>query len=95
MVKAEIGPTVSLKMIRLLFFARIKERLGKGEMTIDFVANQSLETLTQGLIEKNGDDWQILLEPDTVFSCNQRVVDRDLIVADGDEVAFFPPVTGG
>ena len=75
MVKAEIGPTVSLKMIRLLFFARIKERLGKGEMTIDFVANQSLETLTQGLIEKNGDDWQILLEPDTVFSCNQRVVD--------------------
>ena len=95
MVKAEIGPTVSLKMIRLLFFARIKERLGKGEMTIDFVANQSLETLTLGLIEKNGDDWQILLEPDTVFSCNQRVVDRDLIVADGDEVAFFPPVTGG
>ena len=95
MVKAEIGPTVSLKMIRLLFFARIKERLGKGEMTIDFVANQSLQTLTQGLIEKNGDDWQILLEPDTVFSCNQRVVDRDLIVADGDEVAFFPPVTGG
>ena len=59
MVKAEIGPTVSLKMIRLLFFARIKERLGKGEMTIDFVANQSLETLTQGLIEKNGDDWQV------------------------------------
>ena len=95
MVKAEIGPTVSLKMIRLLFFARIKERLGKGEMTIDFVENQSLQTLTQGLIEKNGDDWQILLEPDTVFSCNQRVVDRDFIVADGDEVAFFPPVTGG
>ena len=64
-------------------------------MTIAFVANQSLQTLTQELIERYGDEWQILLEPDTVFSCNQRVVDRDLIVADGDEIAFFPPVTGG
>ena len=64
-------------------------------MTIDFVANQSLQALTQGLIERHGDEWQILLEPDTDFSCNRRVVDRDLIVADGDEVAYFPPVTGG
>lgn len=95
MVKAAIGPAVSIKMIKLLFFARIKERLGESEMTIDFVANQSLQTLTQGLIKKHGDEWQILLEPDTVFSCNQRVVDRDHIVADGDEVAYFPPVTGG
>ena len=28
-------------------------------------------------------------EPDTVFSCNQRVVDRDHIVADGDEGCLF------
>ena len=82
-------------MIKLLFFASIKERLGKNEMTIDFVANHSLQALTHELIEKHGDEWQILLEPDTVFSCNQRVVDRDHIVADGDEVAYFPPVTGG
>ena len=95
MVKAAIGAAVRIKMIKLLFFASIKERLGKSEMTIDFVANQSLQALTQGLIERHGDEWQILLEPDTVFSCNQRVVDRDLIVADGDEVAYFPPVTGG
>ena len=89
------GAAVRIKMIKLLFFARIKEELGKSEMTIAFVANQSLQTLTQELIERYGDEWQILLEPDTVFSCNQRVVDRDLIVADGDEIAFFPPVTGG
>lgn len=95
MVKAATGLGVSIKMIKLLFFARIKERLDKSEMTIDFVANQSLQILTQELIEKHGDEWQILLEPDTVFSCNQRVVDRDHIVADGDEVAYFPPVTGG
>ena len=95
MVKAAIGAAVSIKMIKLLFFARIKERLGKSEMTIDFVANQSLQALTQGLIERHGDEWQILLEPDTVFSCNHRAVARDLLVADGDEVAYFPPVTGG
>ena len=95
MVKAAIGVEASQQMVKLLFFARIKEQLGKSEMTIDFVANQSLQALTQGLIEQNGVEWQILLDPETVLACNQLLVDRDHIVSDGDELAYFPPVTGG
>ena len=95
MVKAAIGVEASQQMVKLLFFARIKEQLGTSEMTIDFVANQSLQALTQGLIEQNGVEWQILLDPETVLACNQLLVDRDHIVSDGDELAYFPPVTGG
>lgn len=90
-----IGSGVSLKMIKLLFFASIKERLGINEISIDFMENESLQAVTQRLIKRYGNEWEILLEPETVFSCNQRVSDRDLIVVDGDEIAYFPPVTGG
>ena len=95
MVKAAIGVEASQQMVKLLFFARIKEQLGKSEMTIDFVANQSLQALTQGLIEQNGVEWQILLDPETVLACNQLLVDSDHIASDGDVIAYFPPVTGG
>tara|TARA_B100000767_G_C19732935_1_gene522602 strand:+ start:1540 stop:1788 length:249 start_codon:yes stop_codon:yes gene_type:complete len=82
-------------MIKLLFFASIKEQLGKGALSIDYVANESLLKLTERLIDQQSDAWQLLLEPETVVSCNQRISSRDHIVSDGDEIAFFPPVTGG
>lgn len=89
------GVEVSIQMIKLLFFASIKERIGISDISIDFVSNESLQALTERLIQLQGDEWHLLLEPETVFSCNQLVSDRNQIVADGDEIAYFPPVTGG
>jgi molybdopterin synthase sulfur carrier subunit len=36
-----------------------------------------------------------LYQPNVVHALNQRVVNTDHMLADGDEVAFFPPMTGG
>ena len=43
-----------------------------------------------------GQRWQdVLNRPNMIRAVNQEVVSADVALKDGDEVAFFPPVTGG
>lgn len=74
--------------IEVKFFASLRERLGKGSQQID--ANQ-VSTVT--------DVWQLCASQDmpanTLIAVNMEYVNTDQVVRDGDEVAFFPPVTGG
>lgn len=81
-------------MITLRFFARIREQLGTGELP--WPAAASVAELVAELARERGAEWaDALLAPQVIVAINQRVVDRDADIADGDEVAFFPPVTGG
>jgi molybdopterin synthase sulfur carrier subunit len=81
-------------MITLRFFARIREQLGTGELL--WPAATSVVDLVAELARERGPVWaETLLAPQVIVAVNQQVVDRDSKVADGDEVAFFPPVTGG
>jgi len=74
--------------ITVRFFASIRERLGKSE---DRVACQGIGTAA--------DVWQrsagIPAPANTLVAINQEYASLDSPVRDGDEVAFFPPVTGG
>ncbi|QWA12632.1 molybdopterin synthase sulfur carrier subunit [Sodalis ligni] len=81
-------------MITVLFFARIRESVGVDRLTLDS-AYGTVEALRLALCER-GERWSVALEPGKVLSAvNQTLVSRDHPVAAGDEVAFFPPVTGG
>ena len=74
--------------ISVRFFASIRENLGKSEETID---NQGISCAA--------DVWQRVAEQPlprhTLIAINQEYAAPEQAVADGDEVAFFPPVTGG
>lgn len=74
--------------ITVKFFASLRERLGTAEREIDCAGVDTVE-----------DAWRsITAEPpsDKVLAAvNQRYADLGDPVRDGDEVAFFPPVTGG
>ena len=74
--------------ITVKFFASLRERVGKAETAI--VAAQSLRV---------SDIWLqttcIAMPANTLCAVNMEYVDRNYVVRDGDEVAFFPPVTGG
>lgn len=76
--------------IHVLFFASLKEHLGQAELYIELTSMQTVaalwETLSAG---KEALPEQIL------FAVNHEYVHADYCLKDGDEVAFFPPVTGG
>jgi len=75
--------------IKVLYFASLKEQFGCGEQQLD---STNIKTV--------GDVWQLVSVGHTVnqsvlHSVNQEYAELDTSVKAGDEVAFFPPVTGG
>ncbi|MEK1905864.1 MAG: MoaD/ThiS family protein [Pseudomonas sp.] len=54
----------------------------------------SLEQLREHLLGRGG-VWQVLAEQNLMCARNQELCSLDTELADGDEVAFFPTVTGG
>ena len=82
--------------MKILFFAGLREALGCSSETLvlpDGVT--TIGELRQHLAAR-GAPWSALLNTKNLrFAVNQAMVGEDAAVADSDEVAFFPPVTGG
>ena len=84
-------------MIKIKYFARLSESLGLKSEELEY--NEQISTaedLINQLIER-GEIWSIEFsgENKILLAVNQQMSERDATVKDGDEVAFFPPVTGG
>lgn len=82
---------------RLLYFASVREAIGKGEEVLDLPA----EAASVGALV----DWLATLGPGYAAAfadrarlraaVDQRFVDPEASVAGAREIALFPPVTGG
>ena len=82
-------------MIRVLFFAQLREQLGCEQLALALPQSISISTLRQLLVEHNP-QWATFLGNDKLlFAVNQTMAKATQLINDGDEVAFFPPVTGG
>lgn len=81
-------------MFQLHFFASLRERLGCSVMNMEYTGQQDVEEIKQYLIGQ-GAPWNMLEEQEVVAAVNQTICDAKTAVHDGDEIAFFPPVTGG
>lgn len=80
--------------VHILYFAGLKEALGRGAEQVDLPASvatvgQLRDWLAAGGRERLADMKNLRC------AVNQEMVRADAPVKDGDEVAFFPPVTGG
>lgn len=84
-------------MIRVLFFGRVREELNCDSLELaPEPAMENLEALQQRLCEEGGEKWSAVLGQDNIIrAVNQTVVEGSVDLSEGDEVAFFPPVTGG
>ena len=76
--------------IQVLFFASLKEHLGQAETQVEISSSQTVAALWNRLSA----DREALPEQ-ILFAVNHQYVHADYQLKDGDEVAFFPPVTGG
>ena len=82
-------------MIRVQYFARYREVLGlDGESLAWHAELHSLAPLREQLVAR-GWVWAVLAEPNLMCARNQELCSLGEPLEDGDEVAFFPTVTGG
>lgn len=82
--------------MKVLFFGSLREQLGTGELNTDLP--DDVDTVGQLLanLQSQGEEWKLALGTGNVlFAVNQDMVDETMSISDSDEVALFPPVTGG
>jgi len=83
-------------MLRILYFAAVRERLGRSAEELALPTGVSdVAGLIRHLGQRGG-EWEALVRIRNLrCAVNQQMVPFDWPLADGDELAFFPPVTGG
>lgn len=74
--------------ITVKYFASLREQLGKSEEHMVLESSLSVADLWQRI------SGRTTLE-DVLAAINMEYVTSDTMLNDGDELAFFPPVTGG
>ncbi|MGB0893903.1 MAG: molybdopterin synthase sulfur carrier subunit [Parashewanella sp.] len=83
-------------MIKVLFFAQVRELIGTSELLVEAAQQtQTTDSLRQHLIEQNPKWESALASEKLLVAVNQEFCDWQAQLTSGDEVAFFPPVTGG
>jgi len=82
-------------MIQVVFFAALREQLNCSQLSLD---NENLTTVAdvkEQLASKDKQWQQVFANNSLLSAVNHDMVNDDQAIKSGDEVAFFPPVTGG
>lgn len=75
--------------IKVRYFASLKESLGRSEDDLEFTGIVTVSDVWHRANAGKAAPNHLLV------AVNMEYVDWNSVVSDGDEVAFFPPVTGG
>ncbi|MBM4206989.1 MAG: MoaD/ThiS family protein [Gammaproteobacteria bacterium] len=75
--------------ITVRYFASLGERLGRSESTVDFIREMTVNDVWRL------DTAEMSMPANILAAVNMEYAHPDDRVHNGDEVAFFPPVTGG
>lgn len=75
--------------IQVKYFASLRDEMGRAEETL---RTDGVVTVSDVWTQVSG---QAVLPPNTLVAVNAEYAEAEAPVKDGDEVAFFPPVTGG
>lgn len=82
--------------IKILYFASLREALSRADEAFDVPVELATLGALRSHLAARGEAWAALGAGRNVRCArNQRMAGADETLADGDEVAFFPPVTGG
>ena len=84
-----------MKTITIRYFASIREALGTGSESLQTAA-ETVGALREELMSRSAAAANALAAGKAVrMALNQDMCALDAVIQNGDEVAFFPPVTGG
>jgi sulfur-carrier protein len=84
-------------LITVLYFARLKESLNYSTEEMELPEGVKTVAQLKTHLAERGEAWANLFNGKQTIraAINHGLVDNEAAVKDGDEVAFFPPVTGG
>ena len=83
--------------VKLFYFAKVRESLGINQEEIDLVNNIKTVADLIAVLKNRGIQWQSIFEMSSSLrvAVNQELVETNHAINANDEVAFFPPITGG
>jgi sulfur-carrier protein len=83
--------------VKLLFFAKLREDLGVNTESLELPNGVGTVASLRNHLIARGPTWAQALAANRAIrvAVNQDLADASTLIKPGDEVAFFPPVTGG
>lgn len=75
-------------------FAQTRELSGEDDFSLEVEPDATIDAVIKQLIAR-GSHWELALSGSILSARNHQLCDTNTVLSDGDEVAFFPPVTGG
>jgi molybdopterin synthase sulfur carrier subunit len=84
-------------MIKIKYFARLGEALQSKEEDLEFNGDNATVADLINLLRGRGEPWvsQFSSKNSVLMALNHEMCDPAATIKSGDEVGFFPPVTGG
>lgn len=82
-----------MAQVKVVFFASLRDKVGCGEMAVDADTLGQLQAYLQQAFD--AEQASALWADNVRIAVNQELVEAEVDLRDGDEVAFLPPVTGG
>jgi cyclic pyranopterin monophosphate synthase len=94
--EVSLGGRCPSPCVRVKFLAELRERVGESEsvVSLDQLTSRDINGLKAALAQRDV-RFSVLTDQRTLCAINQVMANDDALVTDEDEVAFFPPVTGG
>jgi molybdopterin synthase sulfur carrier subunit len=83
--------------VKVLFFAGLREELGAASEELELPAGVATVGALRRHLERRGGAWESVFAEKRLVrvAVNQDMASPACALRSGDEVAFFPPVTGG
>ena len=82
-------------MITVKFFASLKQKIGRSELTLDIRAPATVAEVIKRLESDMPELERAISETKSAVAVNHEFGSDETIVNDGDELAFIPPMSGG
>ena len=83
--------------MKIIYFSWLKETLGTSEEKVRPPANiKNIDNLIKWLSRKSMKHRKVFLKSKSIrYAINHQIVNKSSKIKDKDEIAFFPPFTGG